>query len=94
MPPPLFIITDHHLNMSACLSNIFTITKPIVRDTPKQVQSRARVAATLECTLAVGWLMPDDVKQLQEEQEHWVKEWEVALVRATSIMHDMDTNHV
>ena len=79
--------------MSVRLSNIFTITKPIVRDTPEQVQSRARVAAALECALAVGRSMPDDVERLQEEQEHWVKEWEVALVRDTSITRDTDTNH-
>ena len=81
------------LDMLARLSNIFAVTKPIVRDTPEQVQSRTRVAAALEHALAVGWSMPDDVERLQEEQEHWVKEWEVALVRATSITRNTDTNH-
>ena len=79
--------------MSAHLSNIFAITKPIVHDMPEQVQSRARIAAALECALAIRQSMLDDVEWLQEEQEHWVKEWEVALVRATSIMHNTDTNH-
>ena len=79
--------------MSARLSNIFAVTKPIMRDTPEQVQSRVRVAAALERALAIGRSMLDNVKWLQEEQEHWVKEWEVALVHATSIMRDMDTNH-
>ena len=79
--------------MSACLSNIFTIAKPIVRNMPKQVQSRMHVAATFECTLAIGQLMPDNVKQLQEEQEYWVKKWEAALVHGTSITCNVDTNH-
>ena len=93
LPPPLFVITDHHLNMSAHLSNIFAVTKPIVHDTPEQVQSCMHVTATLEHTLAIGQLMLDNVEQLQEEQEHWVKEWEVALVCGTSFMHNTDTNH-
>ena len=63
--------------MSARLSNIFAVTKPIVRNTAEQVQSRAH---------AVGWSMPDDVERLWEEQEYWVKEWEVALVRGMSIV--------
>ena len=79
--------------MSARLSNIFAVTKPIVRDTAEQVQSRVRVGAAVECTHAVGRSMPDDVKWLQEEQDYWVKEWEVALVHGTSIAHYAHTNH-
>ena len=37
--------------------------------------------------------MLDDIKRLWEEQEYWVKEWEVALVCGTSIMHYVCTNH-
>ena len=80
--------------MSAQLSNIFAITKPIVCNMAKQVQSCMRVAAALECVHAVRWSMPDDVKRLQEEQDYWVKEWEVALVRGTSIAHYAHTNHM
>ena len=81
------------LDMSARLSNIFAVTKPIVRDTAKQVQSRARVATTLKRVHGVGQSMPDDVERLQEEQDYWVKEWEVALVRGTSIVCYAHTNH-
>ena len=79
--------------MSARLSNIFAVTKPIVRDTAEQVQSRTRVTAALERAHAVGQSMPDDVERLQEEQDYWVKEWEVALVRGTSIACYAHTNH-
>ena len=79
--------------MSACLSNIFAVTKPIVRDTAEQVQSRAWVAATLKCTHAIGRSMLDDIEQLQEKQDYWVKEWEVALVRGMSITCYAHTNH-
>ena len=79
--------------MSAQLSNIFAITKPIVRDTAEQVQSCARVAATLERAHAVGRSMPDDIERLQEEQDYWVKEWEVALVHGMSIACYVHTNH-
>ena len=92
-PPPLVVITNHHLDMSAQLSNIFAVTKPIVRDMAEQVQSHAHVAAALERAHAVGRSMPDNVKQLQEEQDYWVKEWEVALVRGTSIARYTHTNH-
>ena len=79
--------------MSARLSNIFTVTKPIVRNTAEQVQSRVQVAAALEHAHAVRWSMLDDVEWLQEEQDYWVKEWEVALVRGTSIACYVHTNH-
>ena len=82
------------LDMLAQLSNIFAVTKPIVRDTAEQVQSRTRVAAALERAHAVGRSMPDNVERLQEEQDYWVKEWEVALVRGTSIACYTHTNHV
>ena len=79
--------------MSARLSDIFAVTKPIVCNTAEQVQSRARVATALERAHAVGRSMLDNVERLQEEQEYWVKEWEVALVRGTSIMQDAHANH-
>ena len=79
--------------MSARLSNIFAVTKPIVHNTAEQVQSRAWVAAALECAHAVGWSMPDNVERLQEEQDYWVKEWEVSLVHGTSIACYVHTNH-
>ena len=63
-------------------------------DTAKQVQSRVRVAATLERAHAIGRSMPDDIERLREEQEYWVKEWEVALVHGTSIVRDVHANHV
>ena len=81
------------LDMSARLSNIFAVTKPIVRDTAEQVQSCVRVAAALERAHAVRRSMLDDVERLQEEQDYWVKEWEVALVRGTSIACYAHTNH-
>ena len=80
--------------MSARLSNIFAVTKPIVWDMAEQVQSHMRIAAVLKHAHAIRWSMPDDVEQLQEEQDYWVKEWEVALVCGTSIACYTHTNHV
>ena len=80
------------LNMSARLSNIFAVTKLIVHNTAEQVQSHTGIATALEHTHAIGWSMPDDVERLQEEQEYWVKEWEVTLVRGMSITLDAHTN--
>ena len=72
--------------MLARLSNILAVTKPIVCNTAKQVQSRVWVTTALEHTHAIRWL--------QEEQDYWVKEWEVALVCGTSIVRYVHTNHV
>ena len=79
--------------MSARLSNIFAVTKPIMCDTAEQIQSRVCVATALEHVHAIRWSMLDDVEWLQEEQEYWVKEWEVTLVRGTSIVRDTHANH-
>ena len=65
-----------------------------MHDMAEQVQSCAWVAAMLKHAHAVGWSMPDDVEWSQEEQDYWVKEWEVALVCGMSIMHHMHTNHM
>ena len=57
-------------------------------DMAKQVQSCA-----LECAHAIGRSMLDNIEWLQEEQDYWVKEWEVALVCGTSIVCYAHTNH-
>ena len=79
--------------MSACLSNIFLVTKPVVHDMPMQVESHAHVAKALEHVETAAWVAPYDKEELEEEQDHWMKEWDIVLVSWVVVTLKVDTDH-
>ena len=79
--------------MSTRLTNIFLVTKPIVRDMPAQVESCARIAKALERIETVARVAPHDKEELEEEQDDWMKEWDVVLVSRVMVTSKADTDH-
>ena len=79
--------------MSARLSNIFTVTKSVIRDTPAQVESRTRVAKALERIETAAQVAPYDKEELEEEQDNWMKEWDIVLVSRVTVTSKADTDH-
>ena len=79
--------------MSACLSNIFLVTKPIIRDMPAQVKSHAHVAKALECVETTAQVALYNKEELEEEQDHWMKEWDIVLVSQVTVTLKADTDH-
>ena len=79
--------------MSARLSNIFVVTKPVVRNTPAQVEGRARVAKALECVETAARVTPYDKEELEEEQDDWMKEWDIVLVSRVTVTSKANADH-
>ena len=79
--------------MSARLSNIFAVTKPVVRNMPTQVESCAHVVKALECVETVARVAPYDKEELEEEQDNWMKEWDVVLVSRVAATSKADADH-
>ena len=79
--------------MSTRLSNIFMVTKPVVRDTPVQVEGRARVAKALERVETAAWVTLYDKEESEEEQDDWMKEWDVVLVSRVTVTSKADADH-
>ena len=79
--------------MSTRLTNIFSVTKPIVHDTPAQVKSRTRIAKALECIETTARVALHDKEELEEEQDDWMKEWDIVLVSWVTVTLKADTDH-
>ena len=79
--------------MSAHLSSIFLVTKPIICDMPAQVESRAPIAKALECMETTAQVTPYNKEELEEEQDHWMKEWDVVLVSWVMVTLKADADH-
>ena len=79
--------------MSARLTNIFAVTKPIVHDTPVQVKSCACITKAMECVETVAQVALYDKEELEEEQDDWMKEWDVILVSWITVTSKVDTDH-
>ena len=79
--------------MSARLSNIFAVTKPVVHDTPAQVKSCAHVAKALECVETAARVAPCNKEELEEEQDDWMKEWDIVLVSQVMVTSKADADH-
>ena len=79
--------------MSAHLSNIFLVTKPMICNMSMQVKSCTRVAKALECVETMAWVAPYDKEELEEEQDHWMKEWDIILVSWVMVTLKADVDH-
>ena len=79
--------------MSAHLTNIFSVTKPVVRDMPTQVESRAHIAKALEHVETAARVAPYDKEELEEEKDRWMKEWDVVLVSWVTVTSKVDADH-
>ena len=79
--------------MSTCLSNIFVVTKPIAHDMPTQVEGCTRVAKALEHVETAAQVALYDKEELEEEQDDWMKEWDVVLVSRVAVTLKVDADH-
>ena len=79
--------------MSARLSNIFVVTKPVVRDMPMQVESHAHITKALERVETAARVALYDKEELEEEQDDWMKEWDVVLVSQVVVTLKADADH-
>ena len=64
-----------------------------MRNMPVQVKSRARVMKALEHVETTAWITPYNKEELEEEQDHWMKEWDVILVSQVMVTSKADTDH-
>ena len=56
---------------------------------PMQVESHACIVKALECMETMAQVTPYD----KEEQDHWMKEWDVVLVSQVMVASKADADH-
>jgi hypothetical protein len=66
--------------MSACLDRLFSLSQSTLAASDVREQAQAVVRQAVERLLATAHCTPDDQEGLEDEQDHWVWEWNDRMV--------------